>query len=142
MAVAAVYLVLLSEGKILLSKRANTGYEDGNYGLVAGHVETGETLRQAMAREALEEAGLVIAEADLDLALTMHRRSPSSKPPERLDFFMTATKYTGELTNKEPDKCTDLAWFGRNAPPENLITYIREALNLIAEDVRYSEYGW
>jgi 8-oxo-dGTP pyrophosphatase MutT (NUDIX family) len=142
MAVAAVYLVLLSEGKILLSRRANTGYEDGNYGLVAGHVEPGETLRQAMAREALEEAGLVIAEADIDLALTMHRLSASSKPKERLDFFMTAAKYTGELTNQEPQKCSDLAWFGRSNPPENLIAYIREALNLIAEDVRYCEYGW
>jgi 8-oxo-dGTP diphosphatase len=116
MAVAAVYLVLLAEGKILLSKRLNTGYEDGNYGLVAGHVETGETLRQAMAREALEESGLVIAATDIDLALTMHRFSPSSSPPERLDFFMTAVKYTGEITNKEPAKCADLAWFGRNPP--------------------------
>jgi 8-oxo-dGTP diphosphatase len=142
MAVAAVYLVLIIDGKMLLSRRANTGYEDGNYGLVAGHVEAGETLRQAMAREALEEAGLVIAEADIDLALTMHRLSGTSKPPERLDFFMTATKYKGEPTNKEPKKCSDLAWFGRNSPPENLIAYIREALNLIAEDVRYSEYGW
>jgi 8-oxo-dGTP diphosphatase len=95
-----------------------------------------------MVREAQEEAGLVIAEADLELALTMHRLSPSSSPPERLDFFMTAAKYTGEITNKEPEKCSELAWFGRNSPPENLIAYIREALNLIAEEVRYCEYGW
>jgi 8-oxo-dGTP pyrophosphatase MutT (NUDIX family) len=95
-----------------------------------------------MAREAMEEAGLEINEADLELALTMHRLSPTSDPPERLDFFMTAAKYKGEPTNKEPEKCAELAWFGRSSPPENLIVYIREALNLIAEDVRYSEYGW
>jgi 8-oxo-dGTP pyrophosphatase MutT (NUDIX family) len=142
MAVAAVYLVLISEGKLLLSKRINTGYEDGNYGLVAGHVEPGESLRRAMVREAREEAGLEINEADLELALTMHRFSPTSRPSERLDFFMTASKYKGEPCNREPEKCADLAWFARNNPPENLIAYIREALNLIAEDVRYSEYGW
>jgi 8-oxo-dGTP pyrophosphatase MutT (NUDIX family) len=142
MAVEAVYLVLINEGKLLLSCRQNTGYEDGNYGLVAGHVEAGETLRRAMVREAREEAGLELSEADLELALTMHRFSPTSSPHERLDFFMTANKYTGEPVNKEREKCSDLAWFARSHTPDNLIAYIREALNLIAEDVRYSEYGW
>jgi len=142
MAVAAVYLILSKNGQLLLSRRANTGYEDGKFGLVAGHVESGESLRQAMAREALEEANIVIDEAKLDLALTMHRFSSTSQPPERLDFFMTVSSYSGELSNMEPHKCSELAWFDGNNLPSDLIEYIREALSLIAEDVRYCEYGW
>ena len=34
-----VYLVLERDGKVLLSLRENTGYEDGKWSLVAGHAE-------------------------------------------------------------------------------------------------------
>lgn len=41
--ISAVYLLLIKENQILLLKRANTGYEDGNYSLVAGHIDGNET---------------------------------------------------------------------------------------------------
>ena len=50
-----VFLILVKDGKTLLSRRANTGYMDGHYGLVAGHAEAHEPMRIAMAREAKEE---------------------------------------------------------------------------------------
>ena len=53
----AVYLLLLREGQVLLLRRHNTGYEDGNYSVIAGHVEPGERITQALVREAAEEAG-------------------------------------------------------------------------------------
>ena len=43
-----VGLILEKNGKILLIKRKNTGYMDGMYGFLAGHVEKGESLKQAM----------------------------------------------------------------------------------------------
>jgi 8-oxo-dGTP pyrophosphatase MutT (NUDIX family) len=58
--IPSVYLLLFKGNQVLLSKRANTGYEDGNYGLVSGHVESNETLREAMVREAAEEVGLTL----------------------------------------------------------------------------------
>ena len=53
-----VHLVLLKEGRILLSLRQNTGYEDGRYGLVSGHLEEGESITQGMKREVKEEIGI------------------------------------------------------------------------------------
>ena len=47
----AVHLFLVQDGRILLLRRYNTGYEDGNYSVVAGHIDGGEKLKSAMVRE-------------------------------------------------------------------------------------------
>ena len=137
--IASVYLVLTKDGKTLLSRRFRTGYEDGKYGLVAGHIEGKETLRQALAREVREEAGVTLNVSDLALSHTMHRWCSDH---ERLDFFFTTDTYVGTIVNKEPKKCDDIAWFPLDALPENTIDYVRLAIENCVNKVEYSEYGW
>lgn len=136
--IAEVHLVLRQEGKLLLLLRRNTGYMDGHWGLVAGHVDGGETFRSAMAREASEEAGLTIAPADLMLRHTMHRFSDS----ERLSLFFEPVSWQGPPVNREPEKCAALEWHDPGTPPQPTIGYIEAALEAIARGERYSEYGW
>jgi 8-oxo-dGTP pyrophosphatase MutT (NUDIX family) len=132
------HLLLIKNGRILLLRRRNTGYEDGMYGVVAGHLDGGESATQAMVREAFEEAGILLEPKDLTLAHVMHRRHLD----ERVSFFFSAREWRGIPENREPEKCDDLRWFSLNALPENTIPYIRHAIACYEESILYSEFGW
>jgi len=136
--VVAVHLFLLRDGRVLLLRRYNTGYEDGKYSVVAGHVDGGEEITAAMAREAWEEAGIAIAPGDLEVVGVMHRRSAE----ERIDFFLVAWRWAGEVTNREPDKCYELAWFDLDALPANVIPYVRRALDNYRAGRWFDTFGW
>ena len=137
--IPTVYLLLIKGNKILLSRRYNTGFHDGEYSFPAGHLEGNETLTQAMVREAKEEIGVEISPEDLKLVHVMHRREPNE---ERLNFFFVAEKWKGNPQNVEPHKCDDLRWFDLDKLPENTIPYIKQAINCFLKGILYSEYGW
>ncbi len=132
------HLILIKDGKILLSRRFNTGYEDGNYSVVAGHWEGNETSIQAMIREAKEEANIEIKPEDLEVVHVMNRKSGD----ERIDFFIQAKNWKGELRNMEPQRCDDLRWLDMNDLPKNIIPYVKQAIDCIKNKVFYSEHCW
>jgi 8-oxo-dGTP diphosphatase len=134
----AVHIFLIRDGEILLLRRYNTGYEDGKYSVVAGHVDGGETIRQASSREAEEEVGIKIDPKDLRVVEIMQRRSED----ERVDFFLEAQKWSGELENREPQKCDQVAWFPLDDLPENTVPYVKRALSNYRQGIWFEEYGW
>lgn len=134
----AVHLFFIRQRQVLLLRRFNTGYEDGNYNVVAGHVEAGETVTQAAVREAEEEVGVTITLQDLDVVQVMHRKSED----ERVDFFILIKQWSGEIFNHEPQKCDDLAWFALDRLPANIIPYVKRALENYRNAIFYSEFGW
>lgn len=137
--VPASYLMLRRGDEVLLARRCNTGYEDGKYGVPAGHVERGETFTEALIREVSEEVGLCLDPESIRVAHIMHRKSYGS---ERIDTFFVAERWEGEAKNMEPHKCDDLAWFSVDDLPENTIAYVRHALDRIRAGEFYSEFGF
>ena len=141
--IPTAYLVLVRENKILLSRRFNTGFQDGQYSFPAGHLrDDDETLSEAMVREAREEIGVEIDVGDLELVHVMHRKQRKPKDERRINLFFTAKKWKGEPRIMEPDKCDDLQWFELDNLPDNTIPYVRQAIGCLRRNVKYSEYGF
>lgn len=142
--IPASYVVLRKDGKILLARRYQTGYEDGKYSLPAGHVEEGETFTGALVREIKEEINIDIDLCDVQGMHVMQRDSHYEciELRYRMDIFFLVEKWCGELENMEPEKCDDLLWCTLDALPKNTIPYIKKALKDIDAGVAYSEYGY
>lgn len=147
--VGAVHLFLLRKQphlrpEILMLRRHNTGYEDGNYSVPAGHIDPGESATAAMVREATEEIDITLDPHDLRMAHVMHRRNVGvdCSNSERVDFFFVSRRWTGDPVNREPHKCDDLSWFSVSAFPENTIPYISAAIVYLMAEEPYSELGW
>lgn len=135
----AVFLVLKRDGQILLSQRKNTGHEDGNYGLVSGHIEKGETAEQALIREVKEEANIDLSNSELTIVHMMQRQYPERT---YFDLYIEANIWEGEVQNMEPDKCADLWFYAEDDLPSNTIPYIAQALQCIRDGEPFSNYGF
>lgn len=132
-----VHVVLERDGQILMMRRAGTGFFDGLYSLPGGHVEPGESLGVAGARELLEELGVEVEPRALVMLGVVHRRSDTN----RIDFFMRASGWRNEARICEPHKCDDLRWCGIDLLPHDTVAYVRLALNQ-ARVPWILELGW
>lgn len=135
----AVYLILKSKKGYFLQRRYNTGWMDGCFSLIAGHLEAGETIVDTVIREAYEEAGIKLCREDLVPAHTLQRRSVDY---EYIDFFFVATNWENEPQITEPDKCDLVGWFPQESLPSNLVEYVAHVLEQIELGVPFSIYGW
>ena len=135
---AATYLLLIKDNKLLLQRRFNTGWEDGKYSLIAGHLDGKEQITHTMARETLEEAGIIVKPNDLHVVHTMHRNSNQ----EYIDFFLVADAWEGTPEIKELDKADKMEWFPLDNLPENTLPHVKHAINCYSKKETFSEFNW
>ena len=89
--VIAVSTLLIKDGKVFLLRRANTGWEDGRYNPPGGHLNGGETTREAVIREVYEETGVKVRLEDLHFYNVSHLVTNS----ERVHFYFLYKKLGG-----------------------------------------------
>lgn len=131
-----LHLIIRDRAKVLMGVRKNTGFCDGMYRLPAGHLEDGEAITAGAAREAKEELGIDIDQADLALVHVMHQREG------RLSLFFEVRKWTGHIVNAEPGKCEMLDGISKDDLPENSVPYAKAALELIRQGRNLGTVGW
>ncbi len=138
--VPAAYVLLLRgsgrDAEVLLQLRQGTGYRDGHWAAAAaGHVEADESVHAAACREAAEEVGVKIEQADLEPLTTMHRTHANHDPiDERVDFFFSCRRWAGEPRLLEAAKAADLGWFPLVALPEPVVPHERYVLDGLREN--------
>ena len=135
---ATAILLLVKDDKILLCRRFNTGWEDGKYGFMAGHIDGGESFTDALCREAKEELGIVIDPVDVRFVHVQHHISNK----EYVYMYFAVTRWSGEPSIQEPDKCDDIRWFPMDSLPPKLIADTAQVIDCYQKGVIYSESGF
>lgn len=110
----AVNAIVLRDGHILLGMRKGSSGE-GTWGLPGGHLEYMESVEMALARELLEETGLVAT--TLRLHQIVNNVMPNTPYAHYIHLDFIVEGMTGEPQLLEPDKCKEWKWFGINTLP-------------------------
>jgi NAD+ diphosphatase len=105
---AVITLVHRDDGAVLLA--ADRRFRPGFFALIAGFVEPGETLEEAVAREVREEVGV---EVD-DVRYVSSQAWPF---PSQLMVGFTARYRSGEIVVQESE-ISEARWFPRDGMPE------------------------
>jgi 8-oxo-dGTP diphosphatase len=135
-----IHLLLVTEGDLLLGRRANTGYGDGAYEPPSGRLAERETLVEAAVRVAADQTGIALAPADVSLAHVLHDVSGTG----RMAFFLTADGWSGEACQSPKPAAvgsySDFGWYPLTELPANMIDRARVAVRNYAAGGRFSTY--
>jgi ADP-ribose pyrophosphatase YjhB (NUDIX family) len=135
-----IHLMLVSDGDLLLGRRAGTGYGDGAYEPPSGRLAERETLVEAAVRVATAQVGIALAPAQVSLAHVLHDVSGAG----RMAFFLTADGWAGEACAVPPVPVTrsysDFGWYPLTDLPANMIDRARVAVRNYAAGARFSTY--
>lgn len=127
-------------------KRINKGFRDNEWELPSGHLESNETLIEAAKRESYEEINL--KPIKLKFVHLSHRKNDSQSinfiNENYIDVFYKVISYNHEekIFNKEPDRCNEIKWFDINNLPTDIISYTKNGLESMKNNIIYSEFGW
>jgi len=117
-------IVIWQDGKVLLGYRLSP-HGHGAWSFPGGHVEFGEHPEQAVIREAYEETGLIISAArKLTFTSDLYENGT-----QYITLFFQALDWSGNLENKEPEKCERWDWFHPDELPNPLFKPIVTFLN-------------
>jgi 8-oxo-dGTP diphosphatase len=137
----SVFVIVHRGDDILLLRRANTGWKDGQLSLPAGAHDGGETLEAAAVRELREETGLVAIERDMKLVHLLHCHVGDGGA-EWLGAFFLAERWTGIPAVVEAAKHDHLDWYPLHTLPADLIPYTKQGLEKALAGVPFSTHGW
>ena len=132
-----VFTILINDhNQVLLTRRANTGFGDGCYGLPGGHVEKDELIPDAAIRETKEEVGIDILNCQVKGVIH------SEADREYLHFIVVAhpDDWQGHARNLEPDQCDDILWCPLGQLPDNTLPCVLIALQNIDNGLFFNQY--
>ena len=132
-----VHVLLLRGDGVFLLRRANTGFMDGYFALPGGHQHAGESVRDAAARECLEETG--VHPAVLRPVCVLPYRAGRH---QGLNFVFEADGWLAEPAIVEHDNFDAAGWYPMAALPAPHADWLGLVLRLRAEGRWFEELHW
>ena len=126
-----VHTFVFDQDRLLLLRRANTGFLDGYYSLPGGHVEAGEEVTKAAVREVAEESRIEVLEIEPSIIMPYG---------DGVDFLFEARRWRGEARIGEPEFCDALTWAAPDRLPDPTAPFVTKALELRAAGDWYHEF--
>jgi ADP-ribose pyrophosphatase YjhB (NUDIX family) len=135
-----IHLLLVSNGDLLLGRRANTGYGDGAFEPPSGRLAERETLVEAAVRVAADQMGVALDPASVSLAHVLHDVSGAG----RMAFFLAADGWADGACPVPPAEgsrsYSDFGWYPLTDLPANMIDRARVAVRNYAAGACFSTY--
>ena len=132
---AYVCILLEKNNKFLLIHRSNTGWMDGFWNIPGGAVEENESLKQAAAREAQEELGIIISVENLQL---FHVRDVLTNNKKAVGFYFICQNWQGEPINNEPERHSEINWFSTADLPKEVTDYAKKAIESYQDKMQFT----
>lgn len=110
-----VGLLVVRDGKVLVGHRKGS-FGAGEYGVIGGHVEYGETLEEAVLRELREECGIKVKNLRMLCVSDLMQYAPR----HYVDVGFVAEWESGEPQILEPHKCQGWEWRHLDDLPEQM----------------------
>lgn len=93
-------LTFLRKGSQVLLGMKNRGFGQGKWNAFGGKIEAGETVREAAARECVEECGITVEKDKLEHTAVMLQRLPEFEELLEIHVFQTR-EFKGEFVESE-----------------------------------------
>lgn len=135
-------LILIKNSKVLLLRRADWApLWPGHWHCVTGKIETGETPKQAIVREAFEEVGLNI---DPKLATVVSVTAKNFQSPDiiwkDISLFFIVKDFEEEPINKEPRLHDKMEWFDIRSLAFPVIPVVEYGIKQYIQGKMYGEF--
>jgi ADP-ribose pyrophosphatase YjhB (NUDIX family) len=120
-----VHVLLERNGRLLLLRRRGTGIADGAWAPPGGHVEAGETPREAALRELAEETGLAVPGEELVPAAALFFDDGVLRG---MNLVFRAAAPAGAAARLAAAGADRLAFHAPGALPRPCVPWLREVL--------------
>ncbi len=130
-------IILNHEGKVLIGKR--TGSHAPYYSLPGGNLDLGESFEEGASREIKEETDLDIKNPEV-IAVTNNLETYRDEGYHYASIILLVRNFSGELKNREPEKCAGWLWADPKNLPRPLFEASRLAIACYLEKIFYKKF--
>ncbi len=124
-------VLVIQNGKLLLGQRKNIK-GDGQWGLPGGHLEYGELLHEAAARELFEETGIKTDDLLFESVI-----NSIQEDAHYIQVNFVLKDFKGEVENKEQDYCYEFKFFKMSELPENIFYAHKDTIEKFINKIVY-----